>query len=262
MLDLGTVRPGSTIRIPWSSFDKDDGSSITCTNYAVGDILVYKDGGTTARASTNGFTATTDFSSKTGKHLCAIDLSDNSTAGFYSAGSEYLVAIDAVTVDTVTTGGWIGRFRIGHDGAWFDTTIATLSSQTSFTLTAGPAEDSALTGCQVIIHDIASAVQSSLGIITAYTGASKTVTLAAGPTFTAAAGDNISVMFPMPLQTTQAISSTQTDGTVGAALLGLEAQTVGKWSKSGTSLTLYRRDGTTVVRVFTLDDATSPTSRT
>src|ERR1043165_3701941 len=99
MLNLGIVRPGSTVRIPFSSFDKDDGSSITMTNYAAADILVYKDGSTTERASTNGYTATTDFDGKTGKHLGIIDLSDNSIAGFFSAGSEYIVAVDAVTVD-------------------------------------------------------------------------------------------------------------------------------------------------------------------
>jgi len=204
VIDLGTVRPGSTVRIPFSSFDKDDGSSITMTNYAVGDILVYKDGSTTERASTAGYTATTDFDTKTGKHLAVIDLADNTTAGFWNAGSEYLVAIDSVTIDGVTVGGWIGRFRIGYQGAMLDTTIATLASQTSFTLTSGPAEDDALNGCSVIIHDIASAVQCGWAVISDYTGATKTVTLAAGTTFTAAAGDNISVMFPQPLQPTVA----------------------------------------------------------
>src|SRR6185295_17624307 len=114
MLDLGVVKPGATLRIPFSSFDKDDGSSVTMTNYSTADILIYKDGSTTERASTSGFTATTDFDGKTGKHLAIIDLADNTTAGFFAAGSEYLVAIDAVTVDSVTTGGWIARFRIGH----------------------------------------------------------------------------------------------------------------------------------------------------
>lgn len=204
MIDLGIVRPGSTIRIPFSSFDKDDGSAITMTNYAAADILVYKDGSTTERASTAGFTATTDFDAKTGKHLAVIDLADNTTAGFWNAGSEYLVAIDAVTIDAVTTGGWIARFRIGYIGAWFDTTIATLSSQTSFTLTVGPAEDDALNGAQVYIHDIASAVQCGWAVVSDYTGSTKTVTLAAGTTFTAAAGDNISIMRPMPLQPTVA----------------------------------------------------------
>src|SRR5690349_19703207 len=99
MIDLGWVKPGSTIRIPFSTFDKDDGSSITMTNYTTADFMLYKDGGTTQRASTNGFTATTDFDSLTGKHFAIIDLSENTTAGFYSAGSEYHLAIDAVTVD-------------------------------------------------------------------------------------------------------------------------------------------------------------------
>ena len=200
MLNLGIVRPGSTLRIPFSSFDKDDGSSITMTNFAVGDILVYKDGSTTERASTSGFTATTDFDAKTGKHLAIIDLADNTTAGFFAAGSEYVVALDAVTVDAVTTGGWLARFTIGQAGEWFSTTIATLSSQTSFTLTSGPAEDDALNGMYAIIHDVASAVQCSRVLILDYTGSTKTVTLAAGATFTAAATDNISVMGMAPLQ--------------------------------------------------------------
>lgn len=212
MLNLGKVRPGATIRIPFSTFDKDDGSSITMTSYAVADILIYKDGSTTERASTAGFTATTDFDAKTGKHLIVIDLADNTTAGFFAAGSEYLIAIDAVTVDGVTTGGWVARFIIGQKGSWFDTTIATLSTQTSFTLTSGPAEDDAINGHWAIIHDVASAVQCSWVQISDYTGSTKTVTLAAGATFTAAATDNISIMGPMPLQPTTTGRTIVVDG--------------------------------------------------
>ena len=83
-----------------------------------------------------------------------------------------------------------------------DTTIATLATQTSFTLTTGPAEDDALNGMWAVIHDTASAVQLSWVLISDYTGSTKTVTLAAGATFTVAAKDNISVMFPSPLQPT------------------------------------------------------------
>lgn len=200
MLNLGTVKPGSTVRIPFSTFDKDDGSAITMTNFAAADILVYKDGSTTERASTAGFTATTDFDSKTGKHVAILDLADNTTANFWGAGSEYLVAIDAVTVDAVTTGGWIARFVIGYPDANLDTTIATLASQTSFTLTTGPAEDDALNGHWAIIHDLASAVQRATVRVLDYTGSTKTVTLAAGATFTVAAGDNFSLMDLAPLQ--------------------------------------------------------------
>lgn len=233
MIDLGTVLPGDTIRIPFSSFDKDDGSSITMTNYAVGDILIYKDGDTTARASTSGFTATTDFSSKTGKHVAVITLSDNTTAGFFAAGSEYLVAVDAVTVDGVTTGGWIARFRIGYRAAILDTTIATLSSQTSFTLTAGPAENDALKDMWAVIHDVASAVQKSWVLISAYTGSTKTVTLAAGATFTVAAGDNISIMFPAPMQAATVGRKPVVDA---AGLVDANAVKLGP-TGSGTALT-------------------------
>ena len=61
---------------------------------------------------------------------------------------------------------------------------------------------------------------------------------------------------------TQAVPSAPTQGSVGDALLAAEAQGVGKWSIVGTTLTLYRHDGVTVARVFTLDSATSPTTRT
>lgn len=251
MIDLGIVRPGSTIRIPFSSFDKDDGSSITMTNYAAADILVYKDGSTTGRASTAGFTATTDFDTKTGKHLAIIDLAENTTAGFWSSGSEYLVAIDAVTVDAVTTGGWIARFTIGYVNALLNTTIATLASQTSFTLTAGPAEDDALNGMWALIHDVASAVQCGQAIISDYTGATKTVTLAAGTTFTAAATDNISVMGPMPIQPTvsgRTLDVTST-GAAGIDLANVENQ--------GTTLGLT---ATTIAAVTTTATATNLTN--
>lgn len=251
MLDLGTVRPGSTIRIPFSTFDKDDGSSITMTNFAAADILIYKDGSTTERASTAGFTATTDFDSKTGKHVAVIDLADNTTAGFYAAGSEYLVAIDSVTVDAVTVGSWIARFRIGYPNALLDTTIATLSSQTSFTLTAGPAEDDALNGHWVVIHDVASAVQMGKAIILDYTGSTKTVTLVAGTTFTAAAGDNISIMDLAPLQPT--VTGRTLDVSAGGEA-GID------WANVGTPSSTVSLSATTVATVTTTTTATNVTT--
>lgn len=202
MIDLGTVKPGSTIRIPFSSFDKDDGSSITMTNYAVADILIYKDGSTTERASTAGFTATTDFDTKTGKHLCIINLADNTTAGFFAAGSEYLVAIDAVTIDAVTTGGWIARFTIGYRNAIFESVINTVNSLVSFDLSSGPSEDDVFNGMWCVIHDVASSTQFSYNIISDYVGSTKTITLTANPVFTVTAADNISIMGYIPLQPT------------------------------------------------------------
>lgn len=64
------------------------------------------------------------------------------------------------------------------------------------------------------------------------------------------------------LDLSQDIPDGQVQGSVGDALLAAEAQGGGRWTISGTTLTVYRRDGVTPYRVFTLDSATAPTSRT
>lgn len=198
MINLGTVRPGSTIYIPFETFGNTSPAPITLTGLATSDILVYKNGGTTQRASASGFalldTDGIDFDGLTGIHGVSIDLSDNTTADFWQSGGKYFVVIGDITVDSLTMRFIPVTFQIGYTGSLIDTTIATLASQTSFTLTAGPAEDDALNGCVVVIHDIASAVQFAQAIVLDYTGSTKTVTLAAAPTFTIAAGDNVSVM--------------------------------------------------------------------
>lgn len=200
MKDYGTVRPGSTLYFYAASYAASTGASSAMTGLATSDIKVYKNGGTTERASASGYTLLDtdglDFDGVTGLNGFSIDLADNTTAGFWTAGSDYTVVVSTVTVDSQTVSYIAGTFRIGYPDAIINTTIATLSSQTSFTLTAGPAEDDALNGCVVCIHDIASAVQLGFAVVFDYTGATKTVTLSAGVSFTAAAGDNVSVMPP------------------------------------------------------------------
>ena len=63
------------------------------------------------------------------------------------------------------------------------------------------------------------------------------------------------------LNFTQAIPTSNTAQTVGDALNAARAQGFGKWVISGTTVTLYAGDGTTVVHTFTLDSATAPTQR-
>lgn len=281
MIDLGKVKPGSTIRIPFGSYAATTGASSATTNYAAADVQVYKDGSTTQRASASGITASTDFDSLTGINLISIDLSDNTTADFWAAGSEYIVVIADVTVDGQTVRFPAARFVIGMEGAALDTTIATLSSQTSFTLTAGPADNSALVGCDVYIHDAASGVQCAMGTISAYTGSTKTVTLAVDPAiFTMAAKDNISI-YPRrnvytvggtvqtafnlgALLTTAVTEAYRADGaapTVAQALCEILAH-LGEASISSTTKTIKKFDGTTSAATFTLDSATTPTSIT
>lgn len=219
MIDLGTVKPGTTLYIPFHTFDSNDPSaSVTLTGLATTDIEIYKDGSTTQRASDSGYalldTDGIDFDGITGIHGFSVNLADNTTAGFYASGSQYWIVVSSITVDAATVNFIAATFRIGYPDALLNTTIATLSTQTSFTLTAGPAEDDALNGCIVAIHDVASAVQMGFGVVSDYTGSTKTVTLTAGTTFTAAATDNIA--FYPPVNVTHIGATAQTANDNGA----------------------------------------------
>jgi hypothetical protein len=68
------------------------------------------------------------------------------------------------------------------------------------------------------------------------------------------------------LDLAQAVPTSNTAQTVGDALNAARAQGFGKWAlnplANPPTLVLYAADGTTVVRSFTLNDPTSPTTRT
>lgn len=111
-----SVPAGTVFYVPFTTYDKDDGSSITMTGLAVTDIKIYKNGSVTQRASENGYTLLdtdgTDFDGITGLHGFSIDLADNSDAGFYAVGSWYFVAVSTITVDSVTVTFIACAFRI------------------------------------------------------------------------------------------------------------------------------------------------------
>lgn len=255
MIDFGIVRPGTKLYIPFATYDSNDPSaSVTMSGFATTDIEIYKDGSTTQRGSDNGYalldTDGTDFDSLTGIHGFSVDLADNTTAGFYAAGSQYFVVVSSITVDSATVSFIAARFTIGYPDAMINTTIATLASQTSFTLTAGPAEDNALIGCPVVIHDVASAVQCGFGVISAYTGSTKTVTLTAQTTFSAAATDNISIYPP---------SNSKWFASLVTAALPLTPTTAGRtldvsaggeagvdWANVGSPTTILNLSATTI----------------
>jgi hypothetical protein len=115
MLHLGNVPAGSTLYIPFATYNSS-GASVTMTNFAVTDIEIYKDGSVTQRASDNGYTLLdtdgTDFDGITGIHGFSVDLSDNTTAGFYAAGSFYWVVVSSVTADGQTVNFIAATFRI------------------------------------------------------------------------------------------------------------------------------------------------------
>lgn len=238
--DFGIVAPGSTLYIEFDSFDSS-GGSVTLSGLLASDIEVYRNGSTTQRSSDSGYslldTDGIDFDSLTGIHGLSIDLSDNTDAGFWVAGAHYRVVVSTVTVDSQTISFTAATFRIGYPTAVLNTTIATLASQTSFTLTAGPAEADALNNMWAIIHDAASAVQASPVQISDYSATTKTVTLAAVATFTVAAGDNFCLIGPMPLVPTVTGRTLDVSDTGEAGL---------DWANVGSPTTTVGLTGTTI----------------
>jgi hypothetical protein len=112
---FGDFDTTETVNIPFNTFDSNDPSaSVTITNLVAGDIKIHKDGAVAQRTSANGLTMSVNFDGITGNHLLAIDLSDNTHAGFYADGSTYQVRMEGTTVDAATVNSWIGSFSIGR----------------------------------------------------------------------------------------------------------------------------------------------------
>lgn len=141
------------------------------------------------------------------------------------------------------------------NGGRLDLLIDAIKAKTD-NLPADPADDSD--------------IDTQLATIAGYLDTEMAATLAAVDTEVAAIKaktDNLpaspaAVGSAMTLDLTQALDLTPVTDSVGDALVAAVSQGFGKWTLAGTTLTLYAHDGTTVVRTFTLDDATDPTSRT
>ena len=113
----GDFAVDDTVIVPFHTFDSNDPSaSVTISGLATTDIEIYKNGSATQRASDNGYTLLDtdgiDFDGITGIHGFSIDTSDNSDAGFFSAGGEYMVVVSSITVDAATVNFVAATFSI------------------------------------------------------------------------------------------------------------------------------------------------------
>lgn len=133
--DKGAVPAGSLVNFLFGSYNSS-GASVALSGFVVGDIKVYKNGSTTERASTAGYTATTDFDGLTGINRIQLDLADNTDAGFYAAGSSYDVVVSAVTIDAQTVNLVAGSFRIVEAETVAGRPMAQVGGFTSGALTA------------------------------------------------------------------------------------------------------------------------------
>ena len=104
--NLGDYLADSTVYIFWDTFNYAM-EPATLTGLAVTGIEIYKNGGMTQRASDNGYTLLDtdgiDIDGTTGCHGVSIALNDNSDVGFYARGNDYLVMVNAITIDNIAT---------------------------------------------------------------------------------------------------------------------------------------------------------------
>ena len=178
----GSMFPGGTVDFGTTAGTNHEvsfqrwGGPVTIKNLKDGDV-VYAHG--------NG-TFILDSSCTGGSFRVAgmINLVDN------SAGAVSILQDGRITRSGIADEVWKGLLMA-------DTTIATLASQISFTLTDGSADDDAYNGCTIMIVDNATETQKAVGVVSDYTGSTKTVTLVSDPgVFTMAATDKVYILAP------------------------------------------------------------------
>ncbi len=121
--NLGDYLEDSTVYIFWNTFNYAM-EPATLTGLAVTDIEIYKNASMTQRSSVAGYTLIDtdgiDIDGVTGSHGVSIDLSDDTDSGFYARGNDYMVMVNAITVDGISISFCSAIFsvenRAGRDG--------------------------------------------------------------------------------------------------------------------------------------------------
>lgn len=106
---IGDFVVNSTVRYFFGT-NASAGASVNRTT--AGSIRVYKNTSVTERTSTAGITDTSGFDSVTGLNAVSIDLSNNTDAGFYAAGNDYVVVLFGAVIDTQTVNVPLFQFSI------------------------------------------------------------------------------------------------------------------------------------------------------
>lgn len=126
-------------------------------------------------------------------------IADDNAGADFDAGTDSLQAVrDRGDAAWTTGAGGSDRLLL------VDTTIATLASQTIFTLTAGSADDDAYNNCTIVIEDVSTATQKTIGMVLDYAGGTLQVTLKEALAFTIATTDKVYILAENSLKSTVA----------------------------------------------------------
>ncbi len=117
---FGDIEVNGTIEIPFNT-NNSNGAAVTFTGTTV---KVYKDNATGTEVTT-GVTLSKDHDGITGAHIVTVVCTD----AFYAVGSNYLVLLEAATIDSQTVNAWVGYFSIEHRTAVTTLTEGTITYQ-------------------------------------------------------------------------------------------------------------------------------------
>ncbi|MBL4651283.1 MAG: hypothetical protein JKY53_00250 [Flavobacteriales bacterium] len=144
--------------------------------------------------------------------------------------TEMVAAFTEIKGATWATTDSLEAIRDRGDAAWttgaggndrllmVDTTIATLASQTSFTLTAGSTDNDAYNNLSIVVEDVSTSTQKAVGMVIDYVGSTKTVTLKEALAFTIATTDKIYILAENSLKSTVANRQLDVTATGGSGI--------------------------------------------
>lgn len=174
-----TASSRTTVRFAFTTHAATGAPVAPSSGFEAADLLIYKDGSNTQRSSANGVTMTSPFDTITGLHHVSIDLTDNTDAGFYAAGSWYMVVLSPdETVDSLAVAKVLAYFEIGvakADVTQFAGTAITAASGIPEVKVASIANN-AITASSIASDAITDAKVASDVTIASVTGAVGSVT--------------------------------------------------------------------------------------
>ncbi len=199
---LGDFPTSATVYWKFTTNDGSGGRVDPSSAWEAADLRCYKNGSTTERSSTVGYTITSTFDTMTGVTHVAIDTSDNTDAGFWAAGNEYqCVLYPDETVSSQSVAAVSAMFSIERSGG----VLALIKARTP-NAAAGAAGGLFIAGTNAPVTITGSGAALTLtstggngaGLAITGNGSGNGVTVAAGATgkgiaVSTTAGDGVSV---------------------------------------------------------------------
>ena len=180
MIHLGDFTWGQTVRGMFPTRLTTGARGNFSNALETSDMRVYKNGSATQRSSESGYTLTSNtFDSLDGIVSWAVDLSDNTDAGFYTPGEYCVVLYPDETLDSLSVATVMATFSILRPSLLMPV-IGLAQGGTSTTVqlpTTASSTDGAYAGAAVYVRHATGEVEIFPQAATAYVGSTRTLTI-------------------------------------------------------------------------------------